>query len=179
MRALVVYESMFGNTRAIANAIAEGLATRMEVETVEVGAAPMTVPDSVDLVVVGGPTHAHGMTKPESRADSARRAGDRLVSRGSGVREWLAALRGGSARVAAVGFDTRIKGPGFLWGSAARGVDKELHRLGFRVVMGPESFLVGGPTGPLFDRLEEGEVDRARSWGEAIAARLPAPIGAR
>jgi hypothetical protein len=174
MRALVVFESMFGNTEVIARAIAEGLQTAGEVEVVEVASAPRAVPAGVDLVVVGGPTHAHGMSKPESRADSARRAGDRLVSHGTGIREWLGALQGGSAAVAAAAFDTRIKGPGVLWGSAAKGADKLLREIGLRVGVGPESFLVDGPTGPLFDRLVAGEVERARAWGAALATKTGA-----
>ncbi|MFH1474515.1 MAG: flavodoxin domain-containing protein [Chloroflexota bacterium] len=172
MRALVVYESMFGNTEVIARAVAEGLAADATVEVVEVGAASPAIPGGVDLLVVGGPTHAHGLSKPESRADSARRAGDRLVSRGSGIREWLGTLRAGSVTVAAAAFDTRIKGPGLLWGSAAKGADKRLREVGFRLVAGPESFLVEGPTGPLFDRLVPGETDRARRWGETLGAGL-------
>lgn len=178
MRALVVYESMFGNTRDVATAIAAGIATRMPVETLEVSAAPPVIPEDVDLLVVGGPTHAHGMSNPESRADAARRAGDRLVSRGIGIREWLETLGGASSRVTAAAFDTRIKGPGVLWGSAAKGAERQLQGLGFRVVANPESFLVGGPTGPLFDRLVDGEVGRARAWGEGLAARLAVPTGA-
>ena len=185
MHALVVFESMFGNTEVIARAIAEGLAGDADdavgatVAVVEVGAVPTKIPAGVDLVVVGGPTHAHGMSKPESRADSARRAGDRLVSRGNGIREWLEALRGGSATVAAAAFDTRIKGPGLIWGSAAKGADKRLRSLRFRVLAGPESFLVEGPTGPLFDRLVDGESERARRWGEtlAVALRAQRPAG--
>jgi hypothetical protein len=172
MRALVVFESMFGNTEAIGRAIAEGLAVNATVDVVEVGAAPATIPAGVDLLVIGGPTHAHGMSKPESRADSARRAGDRLVSRGRGIREWLETLRWDSVTVAAAAFDTRIKGPSVLWGSAAKGADKHLRGLGLRVVAGPESFLVEGPTGPLFDRLVGGERERARGWGEALGQEL-------
>jgi len=183
MRALVVFESMFGNTEVIARAIAEGLAgadtAGATVQVVEVGAAPATVPLGVDLLVVGGPTHAHGMSKPESRADSARRAGDRLVSRGIGIREWLETLGGGPATVATAAFDTRIKGPGLLWGSAAKGADKRLRGIGVRLVAGPESFLVEGPTGPLFDRLVDGELERARRWGEKLATELAVPADAR
>ena len=172
MRALVDYESMVGNTRTIAGAIADGLRATLDVDLVEVGAAPTTVPDDVALLVVGGPTHAHGMSKPESRADSAKRAGERLVSRSSGIREWLGSLKSGSSRVAAAAFDTRIKGPGLIWGSAAKGADKSLRGLGFGVAAGPESFLVEGPTGPVFDRLVDGEVERARRWGERLGASL-------
>lgn len=56
MRALVVYESMFGNTRAVASAIARGLETRMAVDLFEVSTAPDRVDDGVDLVVAGDPT---------------------------------------------------------------------------------------------------------------------------
>jgi hypothetical protein len=179
MRALVVYESMFGNTREIALAIAEGIAARMPVETLEVGSAPLVIHDDIALLVVGGPTHAHGMSKPESRADSAKRAGDRLVSQGNGIREWLETIRSGTSRTAAAAFDTRIKGPEILWGSASKGAAKRLKGLGFRAARDPESFLVGGPTGPLFDRLVDGERERARAWGEGLAAGLEVTVGAR
>ena len=68
MRALVVYELMYGNTKEIAAAVADGLSTRMPVQLTEVGAAPTVLADDIGLLVVGGPTHAHGMSKPKSRA---------------------------------------------------------------------------------------------------------------
>ncbi len=178
MRALVVYESMFGNTRDVALAIADGLATRLDVDTVEVGKAPLDVPPEVSLLVVGCPTHAHGMTTPKSRADSAQRAGERLVSRGRGMDEWLASV-GGSTSVAAAAFDTRIKGPGFVWGSAAKSVAELLKDAGFRLVRPAQSFLVGGPTGPLFDRIILGELERARAGGRELASEVAAAISRR
>ncbi|WP_353744571.1 flavodoxin domain-containing protein, partial [Thermocrispum sp.] len=51
MHALVVYESMYGNTKAIAEAIARGLASAAQVDLVEVGSAPSTV--DADVLVVG------------------------------------------------------------------------------------------------------------------------------
>ena len=179
MRALVVYESMFGNTRDIALAVAEGIASRMPVEAVEVGEAPRVLAPDVALLVVGSPTHRHGMTTPESRADAAARADGRLVSRGIGLHEWLDTLPPMAAPFDAAAFDTRIKGPGLLWGSAAKIVAKGLRELGFRLVEGPESFLVGGPTGPLVDRVVEGEFERARAWGARLAAAIPTPALAR
>jgi hypothetical protein len=181
MRALVIYESMFGNTLEIAQAIADGIGTRLPAELVEVAAAPTVPPEDVALIVVGGPTHAHGMSKPESRADSARRAGDRLVSRGIGIREWLDVLKPAQAGspIAAAAFDTRIKGPGLLWGSAAKPAAKRLEALRFRLAAPAEDFLIGGPTGPLFDRLEPGEVERARAWGAELAATVAVPVAAR
>jgi hypothetical protein len=170
VKALVVYESMFDNTRTVALAIAEGIAGHMAVEAVEVGEAPAMLPADVSLLVVGAPTHAHGMTTPSSRADATRRAGDRVVSRGVGLREWLDGLRPVAEPPAVAAFDTRIKGPELLWGSAAKGATKRLRALGFRQAQPPQSFHVEGPSGPPFDRIGEGEIGRARAWGAALAA---------
>ncbi|HEU4918695.1 MAG TPA: flavodoxin domain-containing protein [Candidatus Limnocylindrales bacterium] len=178
MRALVIYESMFGNTRAVALAIAEGIAERVPVDALEVGDAPPAPAPDVDLLVVGGPTHGHGMSTDSSRADAARRAGSRLVSRGPGMREWIESLPPAAKPVTAAAFDTRIKGPEFLWGSAAKGATKLLTTAGFSVLP-PKSFLVGGPMGDLFDRLDGEELDKARAWGRELAAAVAAaPVGA-
>ncbi len=170
-RALVIYESMFGNTRDVAVAVADGLAARLCVDVVEVGTAPLEIPNGVELVVVGGPTHAHGLANVESRRSADQKARDGLVSPGIGLREWLGAVRGRRG-IAATAFDTRIKGPAILWGSAAKSAAKHLGALGFNVVVPPESFLVGGPTGPMYDRLVEGELERAHAWGCALAERV-------
>jgi len=74
MRALVVYESIFGNTRSVALAIADGLGKVLDVEAVEVSEAPPALPSDLDILVIGGPTHAHGLTSPKSRASGAERA---------------------------------------------------------------------------------------------------------
>jgi hypothetical protein len=179
VRALLVYESMFGNTRDVALAVAEGIGRLMPVDTVEVGQAPSAIPLDVALLVVGSPTHVHGMTTRKSRADAAGRAGDRLVSRGIGMDEWLDTLRPMASPLPVAVFDTRIKGPGLLWGSAAKVAAKRLRELGFRLVEEPVDFLVGGPTGPLFDRLLDGELDRARAWGARLASAVPTPAPAR
>jgi hypothetical protein len=179
MRALVVYESMYGNTKEIAAAVADGLSTRMPVQLTEVGAAPTVLADDVGLLVVGGPTHAHGMSKSESRAS----AGDRVaadeppvISRSVGLRDWLESLEAGPtpAHVAAAVFDTRIKGPRLIWGSAARAAEPHLRRAGATVIVPPESFLIGGPRGPKYNALVEGEVERAHRWGEELAKAIPA-----
>jgi hypothetical protein len=175
VRALVIYESMFGNTKAVAEAVTEGLRTRFAVDLVEVGHAPSRVPDDVALLVVGGPTHAHGMSKPASRADAGRRVGDRLVSRGIGMREWLADLEAPLRPIPVAVFDTRIKGPSLIWGSAAKAATGLLDR-SFDLIRGPESFLVDGPTGPVEDRVLPAELDRARAWGAAIAEVVHATL---
>jgi flavodoxin len=165
MKALVVYESMFGNTRTIATAVAEGLAsTRADVEVSEVGVAPVEVGDDVDLLVVGAPTHAFGMSHPNTRTSALEHTDQPLVSPGIGLREWLDRVRA-RAGLAVAAFDTRTD-QRWLPGSAARGAQRRLRRRGFQPVTGARNFHVTGMTGPLVD----GEPDRAREWGERLAS---------
>src|SRR5688500_18719952 len=110
MKALVVYESMFGNTETVARALADGLASRMEGDVGEVGAAPGAVRGDVALLVTGGPTHAFGLSRESTRKAAADQSQGALVSRGIGLREWLDALAPGSA-VPAATFDTRVRHP--------------------------------------------------------------------
>ncbi|OHV32283.1 MULTISPECIES: flavodoxin family protein [Pseudofrankia] len=172
MRALIVFESMFGNTREIAEAVAAGLAERMDTELVEVGAAPAALTGDVDLLVVGGPTHAFGMSRPSSRQDAARQLADAtkgdptaagVISTGVGIREWLAGLDLARPAPAAAVFDTRMGSR--LAGSAAAKAARLLRRRGANVV-GRRSFYVTGTQGPLRD----GERDQARQWAAALAA---------
>ena len=171
MRALVAYESMFGNTQIIAEAIAEGLSERMDVEALEVGAAPTRI-DDVAILILGGPTHTFGLTRPGTRQDAARQATQGLVSRGLGLREWLTSLEGPAGAAAA--FDTRIAKP-HLPGSAARVAEKRLRRLGFRIVAPAESFYVEGSLGPL----QAGERERARRWGQTLGSTIADPRHAK
>ena len=169
MRACVVFESLFGNTQAVANAVAEGLASVMAVDVVEAGVAPTTW-DATTLLVVGGPTHAFGMSRPSTRQDARQRAGGHVVSQGNGVREWLAELHPEGRGTPAAAFDTRIDKPR-VPGSAGRGAERRLRRLGFTVLVPAESFFVTDVAGPLLD----GELARARRWGERSrpASRQP------
>lgn len=107
--ALVVFESMFGNTGNVAEAVAEGLRTGMVVDLVEVGSAPPMLGDDVELLVVGGPTHAFSMSRPNTRADAAKQGADAGTADGIGLREWVDQVGKGAARPAVVAFDT--KGP--------------------------------------------------------------------
>lgn len=173
MRALVIFESMFGNTEHVARAIADGLNHGVNrVDVVEVGHAPAVAPVDVALLVVGGPTHAFGMSRPRSRRSAAKRANGPLVSQGIGVREWLDRLEYGSGGAAAAAFDTMVERPRWIrwFGSAGRGIEKYLRGRGFPLAVPVEHFLVTGATGPLVD----GEVERARRWGESLALSLPA-----
>ncbi|TQM78930.1 flavodoxin [Saccharothrix saharensis] len=164
-RALVVFESMFGNTEAVAEAVRAGLAEGRQVDVVEVGEAPDVLPGDVDLLVVGAPTHAFGLSRASTRESAADQATGELVSRGRGVREWLDALAPADRPVSAVAFDTRVK-VGWLPGSAAKAIAKRLRRLRFAAAGAPMSFYVGGTPGPLSD----GEIDRARTWAKGIRA---------
>lgn len=166
MRALVVYESMFGNTRTIAEEVARGLAAHLTVDLLQVGTAPPELPDDVTLLVVGGPTHAFGMTRAATRESARQQADGPLVSPGTGIREWLSALRV-TRPVAAAAFDTKVR-VAYMPGSAAKGAHKALRRHGLRVAAPPMSFYVTGTKGPL----EATEASRAREWGESLAAAL-------
>jgi hypothetical protein len=73
MKALLVYESLFGNTEAVARAIADGLSLEMEVAVHEVGEAPTVITEFIDLVVVGGPTHAFSLSRPGTRVEPCGR----------------------------------------------------------------------------------------------------------
>lgn len=164
MSTVVVYESMFGNTRAIAEAIATGLEGAAPVTVREVGEMG-PLPDDVDLLIVGAPTHAFSMSKPATRADAATKPHDGpIVSRGIGLREWIGALPAADHAVSVATFDTRVRHPR-LPGSAAKAAAKALKAHGYRVIADPETFDVHGMTGPLYP----GETERATSWGAGVA----------
>ena len=114
------------------------------------------------------------MSRPGTRQDAARQADRPLVSLGYGLREWLAGLPSGSETVAAAAFDTHVDKPR-VPGSAARAAQKRLRRLGFRVAAPAESFYVTGTAGPLLD----GEAERARLWGEMLAAKVTPDTASR
>lgn len=164
-RALVVYESMFGNTRTIAEGIADGLRGRMSVEFVEVGAAPDRVDAEVGLLVVGGPTHAFSMSRQTTRADAGRQGADQGAAAGIGLREWIERIAASSTRPPVAAFDTKVNRPK-LPGSAARAALGRLRKAGFRPVTRAANFYVGGTPGPLLD----GESARAREWGAQLSA---------
>ncbi|HSU47735.1 MAG TPA: flavodoxin domain-containing protein [Arthrobacter sp.] len=175
MRALIVYESMYGNTRRVAEAIGRGLGnggSSPDVAVVPVTAAADQRAADWDLLVVGGPTHIHGMSREATRrsaVDVARSPGSGLDmepgASDGGLREWLESLQmdGGKAAV----FATRADGPALFTGSAAKGLAKALHHHGFELVAEPESFLVDGQP-----HLLAGEEQRAQQWGQSLATRL-------
>ena len=169
MRAVVVYESMYGNTHLIADAIGAGLEADFEVSVVPVSHAGPEVIAGADLVVVGGPTHVHGMSRASTRK-AAVQAADKPAggltvepdALGPGLREWFGWL--GRYPVRSAAFDTRMHGPAAFTGRASKGVDRLLREHGCDVIAEPESFLVTKQ-----DRLEPQEQERARDWGVKLA----------
>jgi len=168
MRALVVYESMFGQTRLVAERIAGGLRYVMDdVDVVPVQDADVVRVMQADLLVVGGPTHVHGMSRQRTRqaaVDDPATYGARTTEPGAdgiGVREWFEGLP--TLNGAAAAFDTRADAASVFSGRASKGIAKELRRCGLRLVAGPESFIVTK------GRLKDGELTRADLWGQELA----------
>jgi hypothetical protein len=178
MKALVVYESMYGNTRQIAQAITDGLRVSIEAESSPVGDAKTIDVSDLQLVVVGAPTHAWGLSRRHTREvaanEIAKRSDQRIAatSVATGVREWMRGLTQQGGRHAAA-FDTRLDRPRFFTGSAVRTVERGLLAAGFSMFAEPHSFRVGGSTGPLVS----GEIERARAWGEAMGRTLAQAAG--
>ncbi len=168
MRAVVIYESIYGNTHLVAAAIAEGLGDAV---AVPVGEADRAMVEAAELVVIGGPTHAHAMSSAGSRQagiDAAEQHDDEVDpdAEGPGLRDWFTTLEP-FARPAAAAFDTRMHGPAALTGRASKGIARRLRHHGFTMIGEPESFLVTKD-----NHLEMDERARARAWGASLAAAL-------
>lgn len=157
MRSLVVYDSVFGNTKAIAQSVADALGSQEAVDLVQ---APQAAPDQLaqaDLLVVGSPTRGFRPTEAVAHLLKA------LPSH---------ALDG--VRVAA--FDTRFKadeldsaGVRFIvrtGGYAAKRIASQLKRAGGTLTVPPEGFYVEDTEGPL----KAGELERARNWATRLLA---------
>jgi hypothetical protein len=169
MRSAVVFESWFGNTHEVAKAVARELGRVGEVELLSADDLPPAF-EELDLLVVGAPTHVHGLSSARSRRAALDQRG-RTGEPGIGVRGWLKELPAVEG-IRAAAFDTRIENPVLLTGSAARGIARRLERKGFELVAPPESFFVTDSEGPLAD----GELRRAAAWAWTIAdARVTSP----
>jgi hypothetical protein len=147
MRAVVVYESMYGNTHLVADAIGAGLGTAFDVAVVPVSQVGPTALAGADLVVVGGPTHVHGMSRESTRkaaVEAASKPDSGLKAErdalGPGLREWFGSL--GPYRAKAAAFDTRMQGPAAFTGRASKRLKRLLQAHGFDVAEEPASFLV-------------------------------------
>ncbi len=172
--ALVVYESMFGNGHRVAVQVAEGLRQGgCEVELARVLDAPAR--PEVDLLVVGGPTHALGMSRRATRAsrpshvstasDRERVAAEPDADTGPGVRDYLRTLDIAPGQAVGV-YDTRATKP--VPTGAARAIARRIVALGAELLTPAQAFQVLATTGPLAD----GEEDRALTWGSELAVEL-------
>ena len=171
MRAVVIYESIYGNTHVIADAIARGLEPGNEVTVVAVAGATQELLDGADLVVAGGPTHLHGMSHANTRRAAVKQEHKEPGpvpldpdAEGPGLRDWFGSL--GRVSASAAAFDTRLSGPAAFTGRAAKGVTRLLERHGLTLIAEPESFLVTKD-----NQLVPGEEDRAQEWGGLLATK--------
>jgi flavodoxin len=144
MKALIVYDSVYGNTEKIARAIAEAITPSNEVKVLRAGEANPSELASIDLLIVGSPTH-----------------GGRPVPAIHDFLNKVPKLQG--VNVAA--FDTRIttKLVG-IFGYAAGRIAGNLKKKGGTLVASPEGFFVAGGQGPL----KEGELERAADWAKGL-----------
>jgi flavodoxin len=148
MNGLVVYESMSGNTQHVAEGIGAALGEQYSIAVKPISAIDELPPD-LDLLVVGGPTYAHGVE--------------------AAMKAFLDRLPAGSLTgVAAAAFDTRLDWPKLLSGAASKGIAQRLEAKGARLIAEPESFRVEDKDGPLLT----GEEARAAAWGRQLARDL-------
>ncbi|WP_296665685.1 hypothetical protein [Demequina sp.] len=171
MDAVVVYESLWGNTAAVAAAIAEGLGEgAVAMPTSE---ATRDLVAGARIVVAGAPVH--GMSLPtESSRESARakpQGHERLAADLShrSMRDWLTDLPRGPMLGAA--FETKVRGP--LGRGAARSIASTLEAHGVTLLDGPRGFTVHMKTSSSEHAalLADGELEAAREWGEALRDR--------
>lgn len=169
MKTVIVFESMFGNTRRIAGAIAEGMGPAAGVEVVGVNSDLLDSAGDADLVIIGAPTHAHSLSTTSSRKEAEEWAADPErdlhldpQARGRGVREWLDSEPPLPRLYAA--FDTRADMIRLFTGAASTPIVRVLGRRRMEALVPAESFAVS-----MHNELARGEEDRAREWGRHIA----------
>ncbi len=158
MKAIVAYDSAYGNTEQIARAIGSALGSEQEVETLRVGDVTPQKLEGISVLVVGSPTQKFSPTA----------ATNGLLKR---------IPSGGLRGVKVAAFDTRfteaeierVKILAFfvrIFGYAAEPIADKLRKKGGELAIPPEGFYVGGTEGPLLD----GELERAAAWAKQIAA---------
>lgn len=152
MKILVAYASRFGNTEKVAQGIAEGLGSGHEVTAKRVEEVAKEELRSADVLVLGSPTHAWGPSEEMKKLLGSLQAEE--------VRGKLGAA-----------FDTRFSWP--ISGSAAKGMEKSLRKLGLRIAAPCFSAVVSGMKGPLRD----GELERAKEFGAALLKGLEGSAG--
>lgn len=146
MKSLVYYATRSGNTRQVANAMADALRPAGPVDVLPVEAGHAAITSDVDLILVGGPTEGHGMTPP--------------------VIAFLDALPSLAGRNAAA-FDTRVNWPRWASGSAAAGIRDRLEKASARAPVPSASFIVS-----MKPEIEPGELRRAAAWASDLAGKV-------
>ena len=155
MKALIIYDSFFGNTEKIAQAIGETLSSSMEVEVCKVSEVKQEQLKEINLLLVGSPTRGF-MPSPA-------------------IKKFLRSIHSdGLKNIKAAAFDTRISEDDakirilrFLmkvFGYAAEPISKKLRNKGAEIVVSPEGFCVKDTEGPP----KEDELERAKSWALKI-----------
>lgn len=168
VRVLIVYESLYGTNRTIAEAVATGIGPAAQITITEAGSAPSTVDADVDLVVVGGPNHKAGLPTPGSRAEARTESGEALSPTERGLREWLEDMQLSRRGQQAAVWDTRMASPRILdfFDRSARTIAARLRHAGAKLVGKPQKFYSADGVGALV----WGEEERARTWGAELAA---------
>jgi len=144
MKTLVVFESVYGNTEKIARAIGSGVSD--DVKVLRSGDVSPNDLESLDLFIVGAPTHG-GRPAPA-------------------MKDFLNQLPASAAKdIDVATFDTRssTKWVG-IFGYAAGKIAKSLEKMGGNLLINPEGFFVKGTEGPLKD----GEIERATAWAKEL-----------
>lgn len=156
MDALIVYDSVFGNTEKVAQAMGDALASQMEVNVVKVGEVQPEQVTGLQVVIVGSPTRAFSPT-PDTKNFLKRIPNDGL----KGVKAAAFDTRVSIKEVDSAILNVFVK----IFGYAAKPIAKRLERRGGNLVIDPEGFIVGGTEGPL----KEGELERAAAWAKQVA----------
>jgi len=158
MKTLIVYFSKFGNTKRLAEAMAETMKSAGDVRVITMDQLGVPDLEGVELVVMGSPTHA--FTVPES------------------VRSALAALPLGIlAGKSVAAFDTTVRPGPLRHFRAAPKLLRRLSQLGGKPVAQPQTFFVrtSGTQGTgARDLLLEGQIAQAQDWAGRILRQLKA-----
>ncbi len=158
MKALVAYDSAYGNTEQIARAIGRALGSEQDVETLRVGDVTPQKLQGISVLVVGSPTQKFSPTAA-TNALLKRIPNDGL--RGVKVAAFDTRITEAEVeRIKILAFFVRI------FGYAAEPIASKLQKKGGDLAVVPEGFYVGGTEGPLLD----GELERAAAWARKIAA---------
>ena len=151
MNALVLYDSQYGDTERIAQAIANAFGEFGEARAVRLDPGQPVELQGLDLFILGCPTQGWRPT-PAIQSFLEEASSEEL---------------GGLAGAC---FDTRFRLPRFMTGSAARVMAARLREKGVSLLVEPESFFVKGTEGPL----REGEIERASTWARQIVEEVEA-----